>query len=92
MAPAPPPTMAMPPHRRLRLTAVGCAARQGPNAESRRQVDSLHPVTPEGRVRLDPADAHEVLLLSDELQLDELLALRCLEAAHAEARAPALCF
>ena len=59
---------------------------QGPNAESRRQVESLQPATADGPMRLDPGDAHEALLLADALQLDEIAALGCLQTAHDEVR------
>ena len=45
----------------------------------------IHPC-PEGRLRLDPEDAQEALLLSDELQLNEIAALAWLQAAHNEVR------
>ncbi|KAK9838304.1 hypothetical protein WJX81_003260 [Elliptochloris bilobata] len=70
--------------QQYRPTFLNLLKSQGPNAQSRREVESLHPATAEGRLRLDPADAHEALLLADELQLDELIALACLEAAHTE--------
>lgn len=59
---------------------------QGPDAQSRREVQSLHPSVPEGRLRLDPEDAQEALLLSDELQINEIAALAWLQAAHNEVR------
>ena len=74
-----------PSHHR-RQQAAKLRMLQGPNAESRRQVESLQPATADGPMRLDPGDAHEALLLADALQLDELVALGCLQAAHDEVR------
>ena len=72
-------------HHRCQEAAKLCVL-QGPNAESRRQVESLQPATADGPMRLDPGDAHEALLLADAVQLDELVALGCLQAAHDEVR------
>ena len=58
---------------------------QEPNAESRAAVQSGKPVTPAGLVVLDPEpDVREVLLLSEEMQLDEVLAVLCVQGALQE--------
>jgi hypothetical protein len=43
-----------------------------------------NPLTPRGHIRLDANDIQEIILLSDELRLDELLALQCLVTGHDE--------
>lgn len=56
-----------------------------PNAESRAAVQSGKPVTPAGPVVLDQdPDVREVLLLADEMKLDELLAVLCVQGALQE--------
>ncbi|KAL4457392.1 hypothetical protein ABPG75_012257 [Micractinium tetrahymenae] len=56
-----------------------------PNAESRAAVQSGRPATPAGTVALDPEpDIREVLLLADELKLDEVLAVLCVQGALQE--------
>ncbi|KAL4441042.1 hypothetical protein ABPG77_010473 [Micractinium sp. CCAP 211/92] len=56
-----------------------------PNAESRAAVQSGNPLTPAGHVPLDPEpDVREVLLLADELKLDEVLAVLCVQGALQE--------
>lgn len=48
-------------------------------------MQSGRPNTPAGPVVLDPEpDVREVLLLADELKLDELLAVLCVQAALEE--------
>ena len=62
-------------------------APQGPSAESRAAVQSGKPATPAGVVVLDPEpDVREVLLLADEMQLDEVLAVLCVQTALQEVR------
>jgi Nuclear pore complex scaffold, nucleoporins 186/192/205 len=63
---------------------VGVSGPQGPSAESREQVKSGCPVTVSGNVPLNATDIQDILLLSDELRMDELLALQYLLAAHTE--------
>lgn len=55
------------------------------SAQSRAQIISRRPVTPMGTFNLDDEpDVREVLLLSDEFKLDEIVALMCVEAARQE--------
>lgn len=50
-------------------------------------MQSGKPLTPAGPVVLDPEpDIREVLLLADELQLDEVLAVLCVQGALQEVR------
>lgn len=59
------------------------------NAKSRSEVLSGTPMTSEGRITLDPEpDVRETLLLADELDLDELVALRYIQAACERVRGP----
>jgi hypothetical protein len=61
------------------LPALTCS--QEANASSRAAVESLQPLTRDGRRQLDAVpDVREALLAADELRLDELLALECLIA------------
>ncbi|KAL4853554.1 Nuclear pore complex protein NUP205 [Chlorella vulgaris] len=56
-----------------------------PSAESRAAVQSGKPLTPGGLVVLDPEpDIREILLLADELRLDEVLAVMCVQTAEQE--------
>ncbi|KAI7838926.1 hypothetical protein COHA_007288, partial [Chlorella ohadii] len=56
-----------------------------PNAESRAAVQSGKLVLPSGPVVLDPEpDIREALLLSDEMKLDEILAVMCVQGALQE--------
>lgn len=65
---------------------------QEPNAESRAAVQSGNPLTPAGRIPLDPEpDVREVLLLADELKLDEVLAVLCVQGALQEVRSQLAC-
>ena len=60
---------------------------QGPSPEARAAVQSCRPMTPAGPVVLDPEpDVREVLLLSEEFRLDELLAVLCVQIGQAEVR------
>eukprot|EP00884_Botryococcus_braunii_P018275 jgi/Botrbrau1/5130/Bobra.0172s0002.1 len=56
----------------------------GPSPDSREQVVGGNPATASGHVSLGAKDIQDVLLLSDELRVDEILALQCLLAAHVE--------
>lgn len=48
-------------------------------------MQSGKPLTPGGIVVLDPEpDIREILLLADELQLDEVLAVMCVQTAEQE--------
>lgn len=83
-------SQAAPCWRRLpAATCHDCASLplQEPNAESRAAVQSGNPLTPAGHVPLDPEpDVREVLLLADELKLDEVLAVLCVQGALQEVR------
>ncbi|KAK9829639.1 hypothetical protein WJX72_007011 [[Myrmecia] bisecta] len=54
------------------------------NAATRQQIQSKHPALASGQVQLDDGDVREVLLLSDELKLDELVCLQCIITAQDE--------
>lgn len=58
---------------------------KGPNAESREQILTKRPFTPEGQIVLDDEpDVREVQLLAEEMKLDEILALLCILAVKEE--------
>ena len=95
--PPPPPHSPLLPalhvHGRLPQHLAPAHLPQEPNAESRAAVQGGKPVTPAGPVALDPEpDIREVLLLADELRLDEVLAVLCVQGALQEVRLGGDCF
>jgi len=58
---------------------------QPPNSTARQQIQSRVVQTPHETIHLDAEpDVREILLLSDEFKLDELLSLACIQAARQE--------